>query len=141
MSIIHSLKYKFLKRKIRFQKKLHPPYVPTEKEQKVIFIVKALIKSESSIMMIAPISGKKYIKDEQRGMFVIMNDTNIIISSNVNRFYYNILVNENVYKTLSRNFDNILENRRNKMEIETIAGITSNLDFIAKHMNDSIELN
>ncbi len=141
MSIIYSLKYKFLKRKIRFQRRIHPLYIPTEKEDKIIYIVKTLIRDEASVMMIAPISGKKYIKNEKRGMFVIMNDVNIIISSNVNMFYYNILVNENVYKILSRNFNNILESRRNKMEIETIDGITSNLDFIAKHMNDSINLN
>jgi precorrin-2 methylase len=51
-------------------------------------------------------------------------------------YYYNLKVDNSVHTTILRNFDNVLETRRQRMEIETVAGITSNLDFIAKHMND-----
>lgn len=136
MDFIRKLKYKLAKNKIKFKRKLNPPHILNEKEEKVIYIVKTLIRDESSIMLMAPISGKKYIRNEKRGMFIIIDDVNITLSSNVNMYYYNIRVHEDVYKILSRNYDNVLESRRNRMETETIFGVTSNLDFIAKHMNE-----
>lgn len=136
MGFLNRIKLRIARKKIQFKRKLNPPYIPTEKESKVIYIVKSLIRDESSIMLIAPISGKKYIKNETRGMFVIIDDVNITLSSSKSMFYYNIIIHENVFKKISRNYDNVLESRRNKMEKETISGVTSSLDFIASHIND-----
>lgn len=136
MELYRKIKFKFIKRKIKLQRKLNPPHIPTEKEEKVIFIIRTLIRDETSIMLIAPISGKKYIKNEKRGIFVILDDVNVTISSNVNMYYYNIQINEEIYRIISRNYNNVLESRRNKMEIETVFGVEKNLDFIAKHIND-----
>lgn len=136
MDFFKRLRFKLAKRKIKLQRKLNPPHIPTEKEEKVIYIIRTLIRDETSSMFMAPISGKKYIKNEKRGMFVIIDDVNITLSSNISMFYYNIIVHTDVYKILSRNYNNVLESRRNKMEIETTNGITSNLDFIASHIND-----
>lgn len=139
MYLLKKIKFKLAKSKIKLTRRLHPPHVPNQNEEKVIVIIKTLIKDHTSVMLVAPISGKKYIKSEKRGMFVIINDTDIILSNNIKRYYYSLTVNESVAIALSRNFDNVLESRRHKMEIDTIAGITSNLDFISKHMNDEIE--
>lgn len=139
MSLIKKIKYKISKRYFKFKRKLNPPHIPSQKEENVIFIVTSLIKDETSVMMIAPISDKKYIKNETRGMFVVIDDVNITLSSNVGMYYYNIQVDTSVSKKICRNFNNVLESRRNKMEKETVAGITNNLDFIAKHMDYFIE--
>ena len=136
MSLGKLIKYKIAKATVKWRRKIHPPVIPSYKEERILYIVKTLIKDEKSTMLIAPISGKKYIKSDSRGIFVIIDDVNITISSNVKMYYYNIKVHEQISKILTRNFNNVLEIRRNSMEKETIAGVTTNLDYIAQHIND-----
>lgn len=136
MSFISLLKYKLAKKKWQFKNKLKKPYVPNETELKVIYIVSSLIKDEKSIMLMAPISGKKYIQNKSRNMFIILNDVEITISNNVAMYYYNLEVDLSVSKKLSRHFNNVLESRRLTMEHDTVSGVSSNLDYIAKNMNE-----
>lgn len=136
MSFISLLKYKLSKKKWQFKNKLKKPYVPSETELKVIYIVSSLIKDEKSIMLMAPISGKKYIQNKSRNMFIILNDVEITISNNVAMYYYNLEVDLSVSKKLSRHFNNVLESRRITMEHDTVSGVSSNLDYIAKNMNE-----
>jgi hypothetical protein len=138
MSFTSLIKYKLAKKKWQFKNKLKKPYIPNETELNVIYIVSSLIKDEKSTMLIAPISGKKYIQNKSRNMFIILNDLEITISNNVAMYYYNLKVDLSVSNKLSRHFNNVLESRRAKMETETVAGVTSNLDFIAKHINDCV---
>jgi len=136
MSFISLLKYKLSKKKWQFKNKLKKPYVPSETELKIIYIVSSLIKDEKSIMLMAPISGKKYIQNKSRNMFIILNDVEITISNNVAMYYYNLEVDLSVSKKLSRHFNNVLESRRITMEHDTVSGVSSNLDYIAKNMNE-----
>lgn len=136
MSFISLLKYKLSKKKWQFKNKLKKPYVPSETELKVIYIVSSLIKDEKSIMLMAPISGKKYIQNKSRNMFIILNDVEITISNNVAMYYYNLEVDLSVSKKISRHFNNVLESRRITMEHDTVSGVSSNLDYIAKNMNE-----
>ncbi len=136
MSFISLLKYKLAKKKWQFKNKLKKPYIPSETELKVIYIVSSLIKDEKSIMLMAPISGKKYIQNKSRNMFIILNDVEITISNNVAMYYYNLEVDLSVSKKLSRHFNNVLESRRLTMEHDTVSGVSSNLDYIAKNMNE-----
>lgn len=142
MSFISLIKYKLAKKKLQFKNKLKKPYIPNETELKVIYIVSSLIKDEKSTMLMAPISGKKYIQNKNRNMFIILNDVEITISNNVAMYYYNLKVDLSVSKKLSRYFNNVLESRRTTMEHDTISGVSSNLDYIAKKMNElSINVN
>jgi hypothetical protein len=133
------IKFKLAKRRVRLRNRMTKPFIPNEKEQKAINIVKTLIKDETSVMLVAPLSKKRYIKNERRQMFVIMEDVNLTLASSKYMYYYDLTVNDRVASILSKNFDNVLESRRNVMEKEMIQGVTSNLDFISKHMNDDIE--
>jgi len=131
-------KYKIAKWRVGIRHKMSKEYVPSDKESKVIHIVRTLIQDETSVMMVAPISKKRYIRNERRKMFVIMEDVYMTLASSKSMYYYNLKVNERVSKMLEKVYDNVLENRRNIMEKEMVAGVTNNLDFIANHMDDEI---
>lgn len=133
------IKFKLRRQRLKFKQKITKVYIPNNKEEKAIHIVKTLIKDETSVMLIAPISNKKYIKNENRKMFVIMEDVNLTLASSKYMYYYDLTVNLKVASMLSKKFNNVLESRRNIMEKEMIEGVTSNLDFISKHMDDDIE--
>jgi len=136
MGFWSELKFKWAKKHLQFKQRISKVYIPNSKEEKAINIIKTLIKDEASVMLVAPISKKKYIKNDKRKMFVIMEDVNITLASNKYMYYYDLQVHVKVASMLSKKFDNVLENRRNIMEKEMIEGVTSNLDFISKHMDD-----
>lgn len=136
MSFWGTLKIKIAKRRLGFKNRISKPYVPNEREQEAMLIIKTLIKDENSVMMVAPISRKRYIRNETRKMFVIMEDVNITLTSSKSMYYYDLVVCPTVSAILNKNFDNVLEIRRIRMEKDMIQGITSNLSFIAKHMED-----
>jgi hypothetical protein len=134
MGLIKLLKYKLAKRQARLRRKLHTPYVPTEKEERTIRIVSSLMRDENSTMMIAPNSGKLYIKHDGKSMFVIIDDKYITLLNNTNNTYHDIIVHNEIADKLKRNFNNILETRRHDMEIEMVDGVINNLENIAKNL-------
>jgi len=132
----NKIRFKIGKLRLKLKQKLSVKYIPNEREEKVIEIVKALIKDKSSVMFFAPLSRKRYIKNDIREVFFIMEDVHLTLASSKHSYYYDINVNATVAEMLKKNFDNVLEKRKNVMEKEMITGVKSNLDFIAKHMND-----
>lgn len=139
MSLWGVLKIKMAKRKYKLRQKMSKAYIPSSKEEKAIHIIRTLIQDETSVMLSAPISKKRYIKNERRMMFVIMEDVNLTLASSKYMYYYDLTVNLRVSKMLEKYFDNVLESRRNVMEKDMIEGVTSNLDFISKHMDDDLK--
>lgn len=139
MSWWGTIKFKLAKRRYKIRQKITKTYIPNNKEEKAIHIIRTLIQDETSVMLSAPISKKRYIKNERRMMFVIMEDVNLTLASSKYMYYYDITVNLRVSKMLEKYFDNVLESRRNIMEKEMIEGVTSNLDFISKHMDDDLK--
>jgi len=137
MSFWGTIKFKLARKKLKFRRRISKPYVPNEREQEAIHIIKTLIKDEASVMMVAPISKKRYIRNEHRKMFVIMEDVHLTLTSSKSMYYYDLVVCQTVSDILNKNFDNVLEIRRARMEKDMIQGVTSNLSFIAKHMGDT----
>jgi hypothetical protein len=137
MSFWGKIKVKLARKKLKFRRRISKPYIPNEREQEAIHIIKTLIKDETSVMMVAPISKKRYIRNERRKMFVIMEDVHLTLTSSKSMYYYDLVVCQTVSDILNKNFDNVLEIRRARMEKDMIQGVTSNLSFIAKHMGDA----
>ena len=94
-----------------------------------------LISLESSILLISPISGKRYIKSEDNQIFIVIQKDNIDI---VNHTYsYSIKVNgTNLYEKISRIFDAEVESRREDMETEIKMNVTHSLKEIYKNLSN-----
>lgn len=136
MGLINLLRYKFSKRRVVVRQKLYPDYVPTDKEQKVISIIKSLIKDENSKMMVAPNSGKLYIKNTSKGIFIVIDDVYITLLNNKTMSYHDIIVKSPVSDKLKQYFKNVLESKISLMESEMLNSVVNNLDYISKHIND-----
>ena len=135
MRLFKAWKYKLAKRRFKLKKGLYPEYVPNEKEQRVISIVKSLIRDDTSIMMVAPNSGKLYIRNEKKSMFIILDDIYVTLLNNKSMSYHDVIVNVRVSEKLKLNFKNVLESRRNTMEHDIVNDVVKNLDYISKHID------
>jgi hypothetical protein len=94
-----------------------------------------LISLESSVLLISPISGKRYIKSEDSQIFIVIQKDTIDI---VNHTYsYSIKVNgTNLYEKIARIFDAEVESRREKMETEIRKNVTHSLKAIYKNLSN-----
>jgi hypothetical protein len=138
MGLIRLMRYKLAKRQARLRQKLHPNYVPTEKEEMTIKIITALIQDKDSVMMVAPNSGKLYIKHLEKAMFIIIDDKYITLLNSKTNSYHDILVHYQVADKLKRHFKNVLESRQNTMENDMLDGVIHSLDYIAKNLNEPV---
>jgi hypothetical protein len=134
MGLIRMMRYKLARRQARLRQKLHPPYVPTEKEEVTIKIITSLIRDVDSTLMVAPNSGKLYVKHVEKEMFIIIDDKFITLLNSKTNSYHDILVHYQVADKLKRYFKNILESRQAKMERDMLDGVINNLDHIAKNL-------
>ena len=93
-----------------------------------------LISLPESVLLISPISGKRYIKSEDSQIFIVIQKDNIDI---VNHTYsYSIKVNgTNLYEKIARIFDAEVESRREDMESEIRKNVTHSLKEIYKNLS------
>lgn len=79
-------------------------------------ICRRLIKDKNSKFLIAPISGKKYIKNSELGLFVIMDGGKISITNHV--YHYDIYLDMKEWEKISKIFDARTESDRQVYENE-----------------------
>lgn len=118
----------YLKSLVRKKKKMAAN--PTTKDLLVRRIVKAAIADKSSILMNAPLSGKKYIKLPVREMFIIMESNNVIISNH--KFCYNIDISPGQAVLLHDRFNKVLEHQRSLMEKDMLSNMLEGLSGITE---------
>lgn len=105
---------------------------PSAYEKECIAVCKALINHEDSVLLISPISGKRYIKSEDDQIFIIIEDNQITI---VNHNYsYNIDIWGNALDRISNMFDVEVEKRRDTMESEIRSNVKHSLSNIYKNL-------
>jgi hypothetical protein len=108
--------------------------VKSEYEYECIGICKNLIKKEKSKLLISPISGKRYIKNDEDQIFIIMDNRTITI---VNHNYsYTIDLTPKTSDRLNLSFDNEVETRRKKMEDEIRSNVKHSLSNIFKNITN-----
>jgi hypothetical protein len=96
-----------------------------EYESETFSICKRLINNTDSKLLISPISGKRYIKNDEKKIFIIIETRKITI---VNHTYsYNIDILSKPYHKLVYFFDNEVEKRRQKMEDEIRSNVKHSL--------------
>lgn len=91
-------------------------------------ICKRLIAQEESTLLVSPISGKRYIKSDDRQLYVIIEPSMMTI---VNHSYsYNIQLDGPGFSRIVKIFDNEVERRREIMEAEIRSNVKHSLSEI-----------
>jgi hypothetical protein len=100
-------------------------------------ICRRLIGKEESTLLVSPISGKRYIKSDDRQLYVIIEPAMVTI---VNHAYsYNIPLDGPGYLRIVKSFDNEVERRRELMEAEIRSNVKHSLSQIYKNIiNENI---
>jgi hypothetical protein len=93
-----------------------------------------LISNTDSEFMIAPMSEKRYIRNEKFGMFVTMDFGRIEITNHV--FNYNIKLSQRDWQRLLYIFDTETEKRRGEMEQEVNSQIKNSLYTVLERISN-----
>lgn len=111
------------------QEKFDPKPPITDEEKFCLEITKKLIENESSVLTLAPLSQKRFIKNDELRMFIMIENRVINI---INHIYSYTLVIEDfdAYQEVISEFDNKLDNIRVSLETEFRMNIQNSLKNI-----------
>jgi hypothetical protein len=130
--MIHELNRKMQKMAIKFMRLSNPKQQSTETERHCVKICSKLITKPESILLLSPISQKRYIKSENGEIFIIID--NYVITMVNHQYSYNITVNDRAHRLISESFDTEVEKRRLEMETEMTSNVKDSLSEILKHI-------
>lgn len=101
-------------------------------EKECISICKELISREDSLLLMSPISGKRYIKSDDDQIFVIIESNQITIVNH--QYSYNIDIWGKALIRISEMFDREVEKRREEMETEIRSNVKHSLSSIYNNL-------
>ena len=87
-----------------------------------------MIIKENSTLMSTPISNKKYIRNDENDIFVILDSNHVQVINHI--YSYNVLLSDKSWDFLTSYFNNEVERRRIEFEKE----ITSNIQHSLKNI-------
>jgi hypothetical protein len=109
------------------------PPIP-EEERITVEICKKLISDPDSELTYAPISAKRFIKNESKSMFVVIEHHTINLINHV--YSYSVYLSKNSdYNEIIGGFDKILEKKRQSLEDEITSNIQHSLQTILKKLD------
>ena len=109
------------------------PPIP-EEERITVEICKKLIRDPDSELTYAPISAKRFIKNESKSMFVVIEHHTINLINHV--YSYSVYLSKNSdYNEIIGGFDKILEKKRQSLEDEITSNIQHSLQTILKKLD------
>jgi hypothetical protein len=118
---------------LKLKDKFDPIPPPKEEELYCLEICKILIPSKPSKLQFAPLSNKRYIKNDDKDMFIIIQNRTVSLINHV--YSYNVYIeNDKLYTEVLNLFDSELEKRRLQLEEE----ITSNIKHSLKTILDKV---
>ena len=130
----HSLKRLIQKAYIGVHRKTALPRDPkTPYYNECINICRKLLEQKDTILLIAPISSKRYMKNERYGIYVIFYGKTIEIINHV--YNYTVHVDEKTWNLMFDDFNYELEERRIQFESE----ISTNIKYSLKNILKSID--
>ena len=103
-------------------------------ENDAIRITQKLINDKDSTMLISPLSGKKYIKNDKFGMYVILHSSTIQIINH--KYSYVVFVADKKYDKILQEFNIEVERRRELFEKEILGNINHSMKSIIKTINE-----
>jgi hypothetical protein len=93
-----------------------------------------LISNLDSEFMIAPMSNKRYIRNNELGIFVTLDNYRVEVTNHV--FNYNVKLSSRDWERLTYIYDTETEKRRVEMEKEVSSNIKNSLDHVLKRLNE-----
>ncbi len=127
---LHKLRRSIQKWYISIARLSTPPTQKSEYERDCISICKKLIGKEDTILLLTPISGKRYIRNEEHQIFVILEGFNVKVINHV--YSYTVFLEKNAWENLLNMFDGEVERRREIFEKEITSNIKHSLQNILK---------
>lgn len=119
---------------LTLKERFDPRPLITKEEQCSIDICKKLIGKESSKLNYAPKSFKRFIKNDEFDMFIVINQRTIHLINHV--YSYNVYIEDTeLYNELLECFDSELERRREELEWEIVNNIQHSLKIILERIN------
>jgi hypothetical protein len=128
----HKIKRFFQKQGLKFYRLFNSNLGIDEQSRSVVLICYKLINKEESILLMSPISQKRYIKNDSDGLFIIINDNQLTIVNSM--CSYSILTQGRALKNILDKFDNEIEKRRQIMETEMRSNVKHSLIEIYKNI-------
>lgn len=114
---------------LRLKDKFDPKPPITHEEQYSVDICNKLIELKNSNLTFAPKSSKRFIRNDNLSMFVVIQDRTINLINHV--YSYNVYIESTeLYTNLIDKFDEELENRRQNLEDEVRSNIQHSLQNI-----------
>jgi len=95
-------------------------------------IAKRLISKRETVLLISPISGKRYIKSDDNQLFIIIESHQMTIVNH--QYSYNIDIAGKSFEKISQVFDAEVEKRREDMEAEIRSNVKHSLSNIYKNL-------
>ena len=128
--ITHTLKRLIQKKYISYTRKLNPQLRKSAYERDCMLICKKLISKEETILLLTPITNKRYIRNETQDIFVILENYSVKVINHV--YSYTIFLEDKSWNSIVALFDNEVEERRLVFEKEITANIRHSLQTILK---------
>lgn len=129
-----------LKLKLYIWSKSSSKIIPTYQEEgptyeKTCFkICLKIIHHNDTEFMIAPMSDKRYLKNDQMGIFITMTERRVEITNHV--YNYNVKLTERDWQRLTYIFDTETDKRRLSYESEINSQITNSLHNILERVSN-----
>lgn len=101
-------------------------------------IARSLITHPESKFLMAPLSGKRYIKNAQLDLFCILDHGTISITNHV--YHYDVVVNNRNWDRLSKMYDGKVETIRQEYEDQIMSQISHSLENIIKKVKSITDL-
>ena len=119
---------------LHLKEKFDPRPEVTDEERYAIQIAKRLIKLPNTHLYIAPISNKRYIKNDEKQMFIVIEGPNLTLINHV--YSYSVFIeNGQLFSDLMDTFNITMENKRLELEIEIKNNIQHSLKNILENMS------
>lgn len=133
---IHTLKRITQKVGIKFSRMMNPLYNSKmdESERETAVIFRKLLKEPESELLTSPISGKYYIRAQDKSMLLVLGNGQISIVNHV--YGYNVSLSMKSEKMLTETFIEEIEKRRTLMEDEYKNNVQHSLKEIIKKLNE-----
>ena len=114
--------------------------IPTYQEESLSYektcfkICLKVIQHKDTEFMIAPMSDKRYLKNDDMKIFITMTDRRVEITNHV--YNYNVKLNDRDWQRLIYIFDTETDKRRPKYESEVKSQITNSLHNILERISN-----
>jgi predicted HD phosphohydrolase len=130
--ILHKLKRLIQKYYISLSRFTTPTIQKSKYEKDCIAICRKLISKEDTVLLLTPISKKRYIRNENHQIFVILEGHSVKIINHV--YSYTVFLEETEWNNIINTFDNEVEKRREDFEKEIVSNIKHSLQNILQNI-------